>query len=49
VGTPICITVDYDSLEGERSVTVRDRDTRAQQRVSLDRLEEFVRDYYRAG
>ena len=47
VGTPICITVDYESIEGDRSVTVRDRDTRAQQRVGIDRLEDFVRDYYR--
>jgi glycyl-tRNA synthetase len=37
VGTPYCVTVDFDSLE-DRAVTVRDRDTMQQDRVSLDNL-----------
>ena len=37
VGTPWCITVDFDSLE-DRSVTVRDRDTTEQVRVPIDSL-----------
>ena len=37
LGTPYCVTVDFDSLD-DRAVTVRDRDTMAQDRVSLDRL-----------
>ena len=37
VGTPYCVTVDFDSLE-DRAVTVRDRDTMGQDRVGLDRL-----------
>jgi glycyl-tRNA synthetase len=37
VGTPYCVTVDFDSLE-DKAVTVRDRDTMRQDRVSLDRL-----------
>ncbi len=37
VGTPYCVTVDFDSLE-DRAVTVRDRDTMGQDRVALDRL-----------
>ena len=37
VGTPFCITVDFDSLE-DRAVTVRDRDTMAQERVAMDDL-----------
>jgi glycyl-tRNA synthetase len=37
VGTPYCVTVDFDSLE-DRAVTVRDRDTMQQDRVSIDRL-----------
>ncbi|SEB50355.1 glycyl-tRNA synthetase [Paramicrobacterium humi] len=37
IGTPYCITVDFDSLD-DKAVTVRDRDTMAQERVSLDRL-----------
>jgi glycyl-tRNA synthetase len=37
VGTPWCITVDFDSLE-DRAVTVRDRDTTEQVRVPIDEL-----------
>ncbi len=37
IGTPFCVTVDFDSLD-DRAVTVRDRDTMGQERVSLDRL-----------
>ncbi len=41
VGTPWCITVDFDTLE-KADVTVRDRDTGQQQRVSIDKLTEFI-------
>ena len=37
VGTPYCITVDFDSLE-DNAVTLRDRDTTEQVRISLDSL-----------
>lgn len=37
VGTPYCVTVDFDSLEDD-SVTVRDRDTMEQERVHIDEL-----------
>ena len=37
VGTPYCITVDFDTLE-DRAVTVRERDSMAQERVSIDNL-----------
>ena len=37
IGTPYCVTVDFDSLE-DHAVTVRDRDTTAQDRVSMDSL-----------
>ena len=38
IGTPLCVTVDFDSLD-DSSVTIRDRDTMAQIRVSIDTLE----------
>lgn len=41
IGTPYCVTVDFDSLE-DNTVTVRDRDTMQQERISLDKLEEYV-------
>jgi len=37
VGTPVCITVDFDTLE-DRAVTVRDRDTMGQERIPIDAL-----------
>jgi len=47
VGTPFCVTVDYDTLE-EDSVTVRERDSTAQRRVPVDGLAETL-DRLRAG
>ena len=40
IGTPYCVTVDFDSLE-DQAATVRDRDTMAQERISLDKLEAY--------
>ena len=37
IGTPLCVTVDFDSLEDD-AVTIRDRDTTAQVRVPIDSL-----------
>ena len=37
VGTPLCVTVDFDSLDDD-AVTIRDRDTMAQDRVSINKL-----------
>ena len=42
VGTPLCVTVDFDTLE-DRAVTIRDRDTMEQVRVPIDGLLETVR------
>ncbi|MFQ5524324.1 MAG: His/Gly/Thr/Pro-type tRNA ligase C-terminal domain-containing protein, partial [Acidimicrobiia bacterium] len=43
IGTPYCVTVDFDSLE-DHAATVRDRDTMEQDRVSLDRMVEYLTD-----
>jgi len=40
IGTPYCVTVDFDSLEDD-SVTVRDRDTMEQKRIKIDELKGF--------
>ena len=45
VGTPICITVDFESLE-DGSVTVRDRDTMNQERISKENLEQYFLTYF---
>ena len=41
IGTPFCLTVDFQSLE-DRTVTVRDRDTMAQERVSIEELASYL-------
>jgi len=42
VGTPYCVTFDFDSLE-DNQVTVRDRDSMEQERIPVDALVEFLR------
>jgi glycyl-tRNA synthetase len=41
IGTPFCITVDFDTLE-DQAVTIRERDTMSQERVSLDKVEGYL-------
>ena len=47
VGTPVCITVDFQTIEEDDTVTVRDRDTMAQQRVPVAELADYVKEYFR--
>lgn len=43
IGTPWCVTVDFDSLEdNDNTVTVRDRDTSEQKRVVVDKLPDYI-------
>ena len=46
IGTPICITVDFDSLE-KNIVTIRNRDTMEQTKTNIDMIEDFFVDYYK--
>jgi len=43
IGTPFCITIDFDSLDDD-TVTVRDRDSMKQERISIAELEAYLRD-----
>ena len=43
VGTPFCVTVDYDTLQ-DNTVTLRFRDTMEQERVSIDQLLSIIED-----
>ena len=40
VGTPYCVTVDFDTLEDD-AVTVRERDTMKQERIGLDQVKSY--------
>lgn len=42
IGTPFCLTYDFQSVE-DRTVTIRDRDSLEQERVSLDKLQEVLK------
>ena len=42
IGTPYCVTIDFDTLE-DNQVTIRDRDTMEQVRVSIDGLNDWVK------
>ncbi|MDQ8199088.1 glycine--tRNA ligase [Pelagicoccus enzymogenes] len=41
-GTPYCVTIDFDTIEKDGSVTLRDRDTTEQKRVSEEELYQFL-------
>jgi len=44
IGTPFCITIDYDTKENQ-TVTIRERDTMTQVRVSIDRVPGLISDF----
>jgi glycyl-tRNA synthetase len=41
IGTPYCITIDFETLE-DNAVTIRDRDTMAQERIGIDNVEAWL-------
>ena len=43
IGTPYCVTVDFDSLE-DKAVTVRDRDTMVQERITIAELPDYLKE-----
>ncbi len=47
IGTPICVTVDFDSIEKQpATVTIRNRDTMAQERIAVSDLSEYVKGFF---
>ena len=45
IGIPLAITVDFDSIE-DNSVTVRNRDTEEQERININKLNEYINNYF---
>jgi glycyl-tRNA synthetase len=43
IGTPFCVTIDGQTLQ-DQTVTVRERDTMAQQRIAIDQLRAYVQE-----
>ncbi|MBP5343658.1 MAG: hypothetical protein J6Y85_01070 [Alphaproteobacteria bacterium] len=47
IGTPICITVDFESIEqSPATVTLRNRDTMAQERVAVADLPKYLKEFF---
>jgi glycyl-tRNA synthetase len=44
IGTPLCVTVDFDTVEKDQAVTIRNRDLMTQVRVPIDNIASAVRD-----
>lgn len=44
IGTPFCVTVDFDTIEKDDTVTVRDRDTGQQERIATKELLNYLRE-----
>ena len=44
IGTPFCVVVDFETLEDDTGVTVRDRDTGEQERVMVEEMEDYFMD-----
>lgn len=42
VGTPFCITVDFDTIEKDNAVTIRERDTTEQVRIPIDEVVSYL-------
>ncbi len=43
IGTPYCVTIDFDTIEKNAGVTVRNRDTGKQERVSIEDLTQYIK------
>ena len=46
IGIPLAITVDFDTLE-DNQVTIRDRDSEAQERIAIDEINSYLEKYYK--
>jgi glycyl-tRNA synthetase len=44
IGTPLCVTVDFQTVEDDQAVTIRERDSMAQVRVPIEGVIEALRD-----
>lgn len=46
IGTPYCVTVDYDTLEKDQAVTIRDRDSMKQERIKIAKLQDWFEKHF---
>ena len=43
IGTPFCVTIDFDTIEKDSGVTIRDRDTGEQKRIAISEVAQFIK------
>ena len=48
IGSPLCVTIDFQTVESDNAVTIRNRDTMAQERVPIAELADALRGALRA-
>jgi glycyl-tRNA synthetase len=48
IGTPFCVTIDFDTVERDHAVTIRERDTMHQERVPIEELADRLREKFEA-
>ena len=46
VGTPFCVTVDFETVEDDRAVTVRERDSMQQERIPIEKLVGYLHEQF---
>jgi len=46
IGTPYCVTIDFDTIENDNTVTVRDRDSMEQERIKIEELEGYFNEKF---
>jgi glycyl-tRNA synthetase len=44
IGTPLCVTIDFQTVEEDQAVTIRERDSMSQVRVPIDGLVDALRE-----
>jgi glycyl-tRNA synthetase len=44
IGTPFCVTVDFETIENNAGVTIRDRDTGKQERIKIEELKDYIKE-----
>ena len=45
IGTPLCVTIDFETIEKDNSVTIRNRDSMEQKRINIDQLIQGIDDH----
>ena len=48
IGTPLCVTIDFETIEKDNSVTIRNRDSMEQKRININQLIQGIDDHIKS-